>query len=184
MIESLSKVASPVLNTAYIRRVRRNHGLEHATIHMLSRRIKNLSIAGRADSSGFYLYGEADTEKVREAAEEALRRMKSGEHKWAVHPNCGTGLVTTSLMTSLAAIIGLSGTKNNGNDILNRLPLVMLLTIGALIVSQPMGLALQEHITTLGEPGDLELTEITRHETRMPLTGKTMTIHRVNTRFG
>ncbi len=184
MIESLSKVASPVLNVAYIRRVRRNHGLEHATIHMLSRKIKNLSIAGRADGSGFYLYGEADTEKIRDAADEALRRMKAGEHKWAVHPNCGTGLVTTSLMTSLAAVIGLSGTKDDRREVANRLPLVMLLTIGALIVSQPMGLSFQEHFTTLGEPGDLEIADITRHETRMPFTGKTMTIHRVNTRFG
>lgn len=184
MIESLSKVASPVLNTAYIRRVRRNHGLEHATIHMLSRKIKNLSIAGRADGSGFYLYGEADTEKIREAADEALRRMKAGEHKWAVHPNCGTGLVTTSLMTSLAAVIGLSGTKDDRREVANRLPLVMLLTIGALIVSQPMGLSFQEHFTTLGEPGDLEIADITRHESRMPFTRKSMTIHRVNTRFG
>lgn len=184
MIESFAKISRPVLTMPYIRRVRRNHGLEHATIHMLSKRIKNLSIAGRADGSGFYLYGEADTEKIREAAEEALRRMKGGEHKWAVHPNCGTGLVTSSLLTSIAAIVGLTGTKDDTREVLNRLPLMMLLIIGALIVSQPIGLSLQEHITTLGEPGDLELGEVTRHETRMPFSSKPVTIHRVNTRFG
>lgn len=184
MIESFARISRPVLNFPYIRRVRRNHGLEHATIHMLSRRIKNLSIAGRADGGGFYLYGEADTEKIRESAEEALRRMKGGEHKWAIHPNCGTGLVATSFLTSLAAIVGLTGTKDDAREIANRLPLMMLLMIGALIVSQPIGLSLQEHLTTSGEPGDLELAEITRHETKMPLAGKSMIIHRVNTRFG
>lgn len=184
MIENMAKASSPVLNMPYIRRVRRNHGLEHATIHMLSKKIKNLSIAGRADGGGFYLYGEADTEKIRESAEEALRRMKGGEHKWAVHPNCGTGLVTTSLLTSLAAIVGLTGTKDDAREVANRLPLMMLLMIGALIVSQPLGLSFQEHFTTLGEPGDLELVEVTRHETKMPFSSKPMVVHRVNTRFG
>ena len=184
MIERLSRAASPVLNVAMIRRIRRNHGFEHATIHMLSRRIKNLSMAGRADDSGFYLYGEVDTGIVREAAEEALNRMRSGEHKLAVHPNCGTGLVTTSLLTSLAAIIGLAGSKkDNASDILNRLPLVMLLSIFALIVSQPLGLSFQQHFTTLGEPGDLEIVDISRHETAMPLAGN-LTVHRVHTRNG
>lgn len=183
MIETLATLFRPVLDFPLIRRVRRNHGLEHATIHMLSRRIKNLSMAGRADDSGFYLYGEVETPLVWEAAQEALRRMREGEHRLAIHPNCGTGLVTTSFMTSLAAIVGLTGTKNTLSDILNRLPLVMLLSIGALIVSQPMGLALQRHFTTLGEPGDLEIVDISQHETSLPLAGK-LIVHRVHTRNG
>jgi hypothetical protein len=182
MIESIAKFSSPVLNLPYVRRTRRNHGLEHATIHMMSRKIKGLNIAGRADGSGFYLYGEADTERIEEAVEEALRRMKSGEHKWAIHPNCGTGLVTTSFMTSMAAVLGMSGTANDARGIFNRLPMVMLLVIGALLVSKPVGLSIQEHITTCGDPGDLELVEVRRSEASLP-TGK-VTVHRVSTRHG
>jgi hypothetical protein len=183
MIERFAGVFQPVMNLSIIKRVRRNHGLEHATIHMLTRRIRNLSMAGRADWSGFYLYGEADTNMIWEAAQEALTRMRGGEHKLAVHPNCGTGLVTTSLMTSTAAILGLLGTRNRAGDILNRLPLVMLLSIGALILSQPVGISLQKNFTVLGEPGDLEIVDITRHEAYLPFSGK-MTIHRVHTRNG
>jgi hypothetical protein len=183
MIEQFAQFSSPVLKMAFVRRIRRNHGLEHATIHMLTQRFKKLNIAGRADDSGFYLYGEVETDAVRQAAEEALSRMRAGEHKWAIHPNCGTGLVTTSLMTTAAAVIGLGGRRDTMQDTFNRLPLVMLLTIGALIVSQPVGLSVQEHITTLGEPGDLEIVDITRHQPNIPLTG-TLTVHRVHTRYG
>lgn len=180
----LKNIGDAILYFPLVRRVRRNHGLEHATIHMLSRRISKLSMAGRADATGFFLYGDADTDVIVEAVEEALERMRSGEHGWAVHPNCGTGLVTTSLMTSSAAILGMSGVRNSATDVLSRLPIVMLLSIAALIISQPMGLALQRHVTTLGEVGDLEFVSISRHEVQMPLTAKTMTVHRVRTRYG
>lgn len=183
MIEQMAQVSRPVLDIPFIRRTRRNHALEHATIHMLSRRIKKLSIAGRADDGGFYLYGEVETDTVRECADEALGRMQRGEHRWAVHPNCGTGLVTTSLLTSAAAMIGLAGKRETPQDTFNRLPLVMVLTIGALIVSQPLGLALQEHFTTLGEPGDLEIVEVSRHQPNIPFTGP-LVVHRVHTRYG
>jgi hypothetical protein len=100
-----------------------------------------------------------------------------------VHPNCGTGRVTTSLVTSSAAVLGLVGTKHSVTDIFKRLPLVILLSIFALIVSQPVGLSIQRHITTFGDPGDLEIVEINRKEGFVPLAGKMM-IHRVNTRYG
>jgi hypothetical protein len=183
MIEAVARSLSPLLNWPLVRRIRRNHALEHATIHMLSRRLKTLKIAGRADGSGFYLYGEADTSLIWEAAEEALGRMKRGEAHWAVHPNCGTNLVTTSLMTSSAAYVGLVGVQNRPSDLFNRLPVVMLLSIIALIFSQPVGMAVQKHITTLGEMGDLELVDITRHQTFLPFQQQ-LTVHRVHTRYG
>ena len=185
MIESIAALISPVLTFTPVRRVRRNHGLEHATVHMLARQVRNLRIAGRAEYDGFILYGEADTEQVRTAVTEALDRMRSGEHGLAVHPNCGTGLVTTGLMTSIAAVIGFAGTRGSIRDILNRLPLAMILSIFALIISQPIGLSLQRYITTLGDPGDIEVIGITRHQFKLPLTGsETLTVHRVKTRHG
>ena len=184
MIESFATVASPVLSMPIVRRIRRNHGLEHATIHLLSKKIRNLKMAGRADTQGFLLYGDAETELIRTCVTEALHRMQNGDHMLAVHPNCGTGLVTTGLMTSMAAIIGLRGARETFEDSFNRLPLVMLLTIGAPIVSQPIGLSLQQHITTLGDPGDLELVDVTKHEVKTPFSSEPMTVHRVRTRLG
>lgn len=40
MIEQLSKMAQPVLDMPFIRRTRRNHGLEHATVHVLSKQFR------------------------------------------------------------------------------------------------------------------------------------------------
>lgn len=179
-VEQLADSIRPVLDLPIVRRTRRNHGLEHATIHLLSGRIKDLRMAGRSNESGFVLLGEAPTETVEACVQEALRRMRRGEHNLAVHPNCGTNLVTTGLMTSGAALVGLAGA--NRRDVLNRLPMLMILMIGALIFSQPLGLSLQKYITTDGDPADLEVIRITRSDMRTPFSAQPLTVHRVVTR--
>lgn len=179
MFEQLATLAQPVLDLPVIRRTRRNHGLEHATIHILSSRIKNLKMAGRSTDAGFYLFGEAPTEMIETAVNDALRRMRHGEHNLAVHPNCGTNLVTTGFMTSIAAMVGMSGSSRR-EDLFNRLPLVMLLTMGAVLFSQPIGMSLQKHFTTDGDPGDMEVISITRSQVQTPF-GDTLTVHTVIT---
>jgi len=162
-----------------IRRTRRNHGLEHATITVLSGRLRNLRMAGRSDSGGYVLLGDVPTESVEQAAQDALRRLRNGESKLAIHPNCGTNLVTTALLTSVAAMVGLTGADRRAW--IGRLPLVMALVIVAGIFSQPLGLSLQRHITTDGVPGDLEIKDISRHQVRTPFSAKPMIVHRVTT---
>ena len=46
MIEFLALLSTPFLSLPFVRRIRRNHGLEHATIHVLSRKIKNAEHGG------------------------------------------------------------------------------------------------------------------------------------------
>lgn len=179
LIERFANFAQPVLDLPLVRRTRRNHGLEHATITILSQRVKNLHMAGRSTDSGFVLLGDAPTEQIEAAVNEALRRMRAGEHSLAVHPNCGTNLVTTGMMTTAAAMLGLSGASRR--DAWNRLPTVMLMVMFALIFSQPIGLSLQKHITTDGDPADLEVLSITRSEMRTPLSENPLTVHRVKT---
>lgn len=184
MIENFATLITPVINFRPVRRVRRNHGLEHATIHLLSRKIRNLNMAGRSVVDGFFLYGTAETEQVEAAVNEALKKMQDGEHQLAVHPNCGTGLVTAGVLTSMATLIGTAGVGENWRDKMSRLPSIIMLSIVAIIVAQPTGLSLQRYITTLGDPGDLEVVEITRREVKMPFSGDTLTVHRVWTRKG
>jgi hypothetical protein len=88
-----------------INRIRRNHGLEHATIHILSEGHKRFSAQGNSDHRGFHLniYGDVTEEEVAAAVAEAHRRLRAGERHLAVHPNCGTVLVTTALLATLAA---------------------------------------------------------------------------------
>ncbi|RMF03269.1 MAG: hypothetical protein D6768_06315, partial [Chloroflexi bacterium] len=95
----------PLIDPTIITKIRRNHGLEHATIHMLSRRHKKLSIVGHSNWSGFTLYGDVDTSEVERAAHEALHRLQQGQSELAVHPRCGTVLATTGLLTGLAAFL-------------------------------------------------------------------------------
>jgi hypothetical protein len=180
MFQSMAEVAKPILDMDVVRRVRRVHGLEHATVHVLSAQIKNLSIAGRSDPDGFWLAGNVTTAQVDAASHEALRRMRSGEHDLAVHPNCGTSLLTTGAMTSAAAVLGSIGVKRGISDYAARFSTVMLLMMGAVILSRPVGLQLQEHFTTLGDPGDLEITTIERRESTGPF-GNPIILHRVST---
>jgi hypothetical protein len=165
----------PVLDIPYVRRTRRNHGLEHATIHLLSQRVPNLRMVGRSDSRGFWLIGEVSTEDVETCAANALKRMQAGEHGLAIHPNCGTNLLTVAVLGTLAALIALIGSERERFGKIQRIPLIATGILFAAIFGQPLGMQVQEHITTLGDPGDLEIVEI-RHSVRGGLTA-----HRVRT---
>jgi hypothetical protein len=166
----------PLLDYPVISRLRRNHGLEHATIHMLSARFRGQSMAGRSTPSGFYLYGDLPTPAVADAAAEALRRMRGGEHQLAVHPGCGTNFVMAGAFAGVAAFLALLGSERSLRARLSRLPTVMLATTVALIFAQPAGFAMQQHVTTSGVPGNLEITEV-RLLSRRPVV-----THRVDTR--
>ncbi|MDX1436988.1 MAG: DUF6391 domain-containing protein [Anaerolineales bacterium] len=165
-----------ITNQSTLSRIRRNHGLEHATIHVLTKRHPRTSLAGYSDSGGFWLLGDVATEEVLPAAQEALKRMRSGEKELAIHPNCGTNFVTAGSVAGIAAAAAMLTAGRQWRDKLGRIPLAMTAATLALILAQPLGFYLQEHVTTSGEPGDLEIVEVTRS-----YKGK-LTAHRVLTR--
>lgn len=161
-----------------ISRTRRNHGLEHATIHMLSQKKTGFSAQGNSTPYGFYLniYGDVSEEEVRNAVHEAHSRMKNGETHLAVHPNCGTVLLTTATMSALAAQATFSMEQRRQRSgkmslpvLLNALPAAILAVTTMLIVSRPVGMALQQHFTTDGNLGDLKVVDI-RKITPSPVT--------------
>lgn len=181
-IEQLAALAQPILNIGTIRRIRRNHGLEHATIHLLGHGKARFRMSGRSDSHGFYLLGNATAEEIERASAEALRRMRAGHHELAVHPSCGTNLLTSGVMASLAALTSAAGMDRTWRDRFERFPTVVLMVMGALLLAPGLGTAFQRHFTTLGEPGDLVVRSVERREWNGPL-GKT-TVHRVETTGG
>lgn len=132
-----------ILETAPISTVRRNHGIEHATVHVLTSRDPNISLVGRADTTGFNIYGEVSSDELLSAAQEALQRLQNGEGNLAVHPRCGTNLVTAGLLTAVAAVIAL-GRKPS----IKKLPDVILATTLAAFFAQPLGMQLQARVTT------------------------------------
>lgn len=150
-----------LLNQPRFARIRRNHALEHATIHVLSRHFPNKSFIGRSDPKGFFLYGDITRDEVRTAADEALARLRRGDAHLAIHPNCGTNLVTSGLLAGCASFFALIGTgSKNWRQRLERLPMAITLTMIALIIAQPLGKAVQKHVTTDGDPGQLEIIEV------------------------
>lgn len=164
-----------ILEYAPISRVRRNHGLEHATLHVLAERHPGRPLAGHSDLSGFWIIGDLTAEDLASAIQEARLRLESGESKLAVHPNCGTNIATSGVLAGLAAAVGMFGVGKRARDNLDRVPLAILLATLALIVSQPLGLKLQEHVTTSGAMGLLRVVDIIPR-----LQGK-VTAHRVLT---
>jgi hypothetical protein len=159
------------VTTGVISRIKRNHGLEHATIHVLAERNKRFSAQGNSDHRGFHLniYGDIPESEVEAAVAEAHRRLNAGEHHLAVHPNCGTVLVTTATLATLAAQLVLAldqRGKHNGRlnpvTLLNSLPGATIAVVVALIIGRPLGVQLQERYTVDGNLGDLQVTSVRR----------------------
>ena len=163
-----------ILDIPILSRIRRNHGLEHATINILSQRFPYRPLAGYSFPGGFFLLGDVPTEEVREAVVQALARMNNGEHTLAIHPNCGTNYVASGFVAGVLAWLGMAGAKKS-RDKVERLPLVIALAILGFIVSQPLGPKIQERITTSGDPQGLSIVDI------FPLRFGQFSLHRVIT---
>ncbi len=152
------------LDHPLIARVRRNHALEHATIHVLSRRYRDLHVVGRSTPNGFILYGDLPTDAVHEAAQEALERLGAGERHLAVHPTCGTNAVAAGTLAGLGAFLVLSPRRRSVAEWLSRLPTVILFTTLGFILGQRLGLALQASLTTDPRVGGLRVVAVVREE--------------------
>jgi hypothetical protein len=157
--------------TQLLSRTRRNHGLEHATIHVLSSNHSGFSAQGNSNHRGFYLniYGNLDESAVRDSVQEAFDRMQNGEKELAIHPNCGTVLLTTATMTTLAAQAAFAAesirqkrSSNNPLLIVSALPNAILASVIALIVSRPVGIYLQRRYTTEGNLGDMQIVRVSK----------------------
>lgn len=167
---------SAVLELPMISRIRRNHGLEHATLHTLATHLPHTMLAGHSDMRGFWIIGDVPPEVLHTAVQEAIARLRSGESGLAIHPNCGTNYATAGALAGLAGAAAMMGSGKRMRDKLNRLPFAAMLATVALIVAQPLGLLLQARVTTSGDPGSLEVTAITHRK-----QGR-MTVHRIQTR--
>ncbi len=159
-----------------ISRIRRNHGLEHATIHVLVQRQPFQSLVGRSDWGGFSIYGQVETQQLEAAAREALARMQAGESQLAVHPRCGTLLATTGMLSGMAAFLALGVGGSRARFRWAYLPEALLAATAAAIVAQPLGLLLQQYVTTSSDVGRLQIVRVYKQR------GGSVPIHRVETR--
>jgi hypothetical protein len=164
---------------SFISRVRRNHALEHASIHVLSAQKRSKPIIGRSDSKGFFLYTDLPMEVIEDGVYQAERRLRSGEHHLAIHPNCGTNLLTAGILSAGAAFLSLQGAKEEKlHERVQRLPFAILGAMVGLMLSQPLGNMFQQHLTTRSDLGALTVQSIRA----MRPSGNTL--YRILTQYG
>jgi hypothetical protein len=163
-----------ILEVPVFSRIRRNHGLEHATISLLSQRFPYRRLAGYSFPGGFFLLGDVPTEHVREAVVQALVRMNNGERYLAVHPNCGTNYAVSGFLAGTLAWLGMAGAKKKSDQV-GRLPLAIFLATLGFILGASLGPKVQERITTSGDPQGLTVVDI------FPIRFGQFSLHRVIT---
>lgn len=148
-----------ILDIPVLSRIRRNHGLEHATINILSQRFPLRRLAGYSYPGGFFILGDIPTADLREAIIHALVRMNNGERTLAIHDHCGTNYVASGFVAGVLAWLGMVGAKSK-HDKVERLPLIIALATFGFIASQPLGPALQQRITTSGDPQGMSIVDV------------------------
>jgi hypothetical protein len=164
-----------ILNLPHILATRRNHALEHATIHILSAKYPDRHMAGHSNPTGFFILGNITTEDLKAAVSEAHTRLRAGESKLAIHPGCGTNLATSMVLSGTLAWFPMSGAKSLRRR-LWLLPFAIGFGILGYTLSQPLGPMLQAKVTTEANLGDLQIEDI------LPVRKRGVAIHRVITR--
>lgn len=147
-----------LLNLPLILETRRNHALEHATLHILAKKYKT-SMAGHSNPTGFFLLGDLPLEDIADAATEAMARLKAGESGLAVHPGCGTNLAVSALLPATFAWAPIQGAKSTRWRLL-LIPLALVFAVFGYLLSKPLGPWLQANITTEADLGDMQITDI------------------------
>jgi hypothetical protein len=163
-----------ILELPFVGQTRRNHALEHATLHVLAATHPGSPLAGHSNPTGFFVLGNVQTEELKAAVTEALRRLRLGERELAIHAGCGTNLAISTLVAGTFAWFVLRGARSFWGRIL-RLPFAIALALGGLAISRPLGPIIQQKITTDAEMGNLQVVDV-----RPTLQGR-VTTHRVIT---
>ncbi len=169
-------MANSILDLPFVLETRRNHALEHATLHVLAAKYPNQHMAGHSNPTGFFILGNLPLDDVQSAVTQALTRLRAGESGLAIHAGCGTNLATTALLAGTFAWFALRGARSTLGRIL-RLPLAVAFALAGFALSQPLGPVIQQKITTDADMGNLQLIEV-----RPAMQGR-VTAHRVITRM-
>lgn len=142
----------------WIRAVRRNHGIEHATVAVLFSRTGPQRIAGRASADGFFILGSVDEAQLLSCAREALQRMQRGEGDLAVSPHCGTNIAVTAALSTLATMNTFA--QHPERRLRDRFGDAFTGSIFAIIAAQPLGRLVQKYLTTRADVEGVEIVDV------------------------
>jgi hypothetical protein len=121
-----------------------------------------VSMAGRSNSRGFYIYGDIPTDVVREAVQEAIDRISAGEHQLAIHPNCGTNMISSAVLAAGGTMLATTSTKRRG--LTEQIPAGVLGALFGVVLGQVVGLRLQAKVTTSTSFSYARIAEIQRKQ--------------------
>ncbi|HKV83139.1 MAG TPA: DUF6391 domain-containing protein [Ktedonobacterales bacterium] len=139
------------------RRIRQNHSLEHATVTILARALPRLAVSARSNSRGFTIFADLDAPLVERCCHEALGRLRSGETKLAIHPNCGTNLAVGASLAMLGSLFGLTAVRPR-----TRVISALASSVAGIVVARPLGKVVQRHVTTLADLSDVRIISVRR----------------------
>lgn len=152
-------ILDPILNLPTYLATRRNHAVEHATLHILARKYNDKNLAGHSNPTGFFLFGDIAMDDIRNAINEAMTRLRAGESKLAIHPGCGTNLATSMVLPATFAFFPMQRARSNFWRFL-LIPIAVGLAVFGYLLSKPLGPWLQRNITTEADLGNLQVREI------------------------
>lgn len=157
---TVKTIANPI--TA-LTRTRKNHAVEHATIHLLSKMLPGHRFSGVSVPTGFWIMGVADLEDIRKAAEVGLARLMNGETRLAVHPSCGTNIAVTALISAAASLTAMELRDDEECSLSDTFgSLVAGGVIGA-FAGRPLGPRAQKYVTTDADVRGMSIAGITCH---------------------
>ena len=156
-----------------LRRVRRNHALEHATVTLMLEEGVRGPLGGYSTPWGFFIVGNLSTEQLSRIVGEALGSLRAGRSEMAISPHCGTNMAVAAIISGALTRLVL-GRRKSGRW--KRLPLVMGAVVVGAALSRPVGNAIQRRYTTLSEMDGLEVVEV-----RKAWPGKAPRLHRITT---
>jgi len=158
-----------------IRSVRRNHALEHATVTLMLEEGVRGPLGGYSTPWGFFVVGDLSTQQLGRIVDEALNSLNMGRREMAISPHCGTNMAVAALFSGTLARLVLGSDKKGS---WKRLPLVLGGVVVGVLLSKPVGNAIQRRLTTLSDMDGLEVVSI-----RKAWPGQRPRIHRVITRM-
>jgi len=138
---------------------RRNHALEHASLHILARKYKDQNMGGHSNPTGFFLFGDMSLEDIRNAINEAMTRLRAGESGLAIHPGCGTNMAAATLLPATFAWMPLQGARSTRWRLL-LIPVALMFAVFGYLLSKPLGPWLQRNVTTEADLGGMQVMNI------------------------
>jgi hypothetical protein len=148
-----------ILDLPYLLETRRNHAVEHATLHVLARKYKNMSMGGHSNPTGFYLMGNFTKDDIMTAAAEAMERIRAGERELAIHEGCGTNMAASMLIPATFAFLPMSRARSTTWKLM-LVPFAVVLAVFGYFLSKPAGPWLQRNVTTETDLGGMRIVDI------------------------